>query len=379
MNILIDFTQIPLLKVGVGVYGEGLVKSIKLCEGDHCFVLVQDDDNCLDSVASEVISIIKVKSTKCRKLLYRFIMEQFYIPFLVIKYKINLIHSLHYSFPIFAMAKKVVTIHDMIFYKYPKFHLRSKVLYFRFFLLLASIFADKIICVSKSTKLDFVNQFDVSDDLISVVELGVDQLFNPDISNLQIMSVKHKYGVLTDYILFIGTLEPRKNINNLILAFAKISYEFSELRLVVVGKKGWHYQSIFNLVEELNITNKVIFTGFVPENEKPPLLAGSRLFVYPSFYEGFGIPILESMACGTPTITSNLSSMPEVAGDAAVLINPHNINEIASAIRKLLMSKEFCKELRVKGILQASRFSWELTAKKTYTVYQALIPSKINL
>ena len=375
MNVLIDFSQISKQKAGVGVYGLNLIQNLLKTKSLSYFILVQDDDSSLDAYASDWVILVKVDALKFRRLFYRLFLEQLYIPYLVFKHKIDIVHSLHYSFPIFTKAKKVVTVCDMIFFKYPELHLKSKVLYFRLFIWLTTIFADKVICISKSTEIDYIEKFNTNPSLTTVIELGKDKIFQPNINVIEIKNVLNKYSIRDDYILFIGTIEPRKNLANIILAFSRLVDQFDALKLVIVGKKGWHYDSVFLLVTKLNLENKVIFTGFIDEIDKPVLLVGAKLFVYPSFYEGFGIPVLEALACGTPTITSNISSMPEVAGDAAILVNPNNIDEIYSSMIRLLTDQKLSDELRIKGPMQASKFNWIETAEQTVTTYKSILTS----
>jgi glycosyltransferase involved in cell wall biosynthesis len=373
MNLLVDFSQIPIQKVGVGVYGLNLISNLEPDATSRYYVLVQDDDNSLDACESNGIILIRISSKKCRRLVNRLLLEQVYIPYLVYKYKIDVIHSLHYSFPVMTRARRIVTVCDMIFFKYPELHLRAKVFYFRFFIWLTTYLADKVICISKSTERDYLDFFRVKPNLTTVIELGVDQAYSPNIDRSEISALLEKYGIDGEYILFIGTIEPRKNITNLILAFAKLVKNESPLRLVIVGKKGWHYESVFSLVSELRLVDKVIFTGFVEESEKPALLVGARMFVYPSFYEGFGIPVLEALACGVPTITSNLSSMPEVAGDAAILVDPSNVEDIHAALAKLYCDEALSAVLRERALIQSSKFSWNVMAEKTVEVYKAVL------
>lgn len=373
MNILIDFSQIPILKKGVGIYGLNLVKNLKTDSTFHFFVLVQDDDNSLNDCDKNSITLIRVNSKKFRNLFNRFLLEQFYIPFLIKQYKIDVIHSLHYSFPIFTRARKVVTVCDMIFLKYPELHLKSKVLYFQCFIWLTTLFADKVICISKSTERDYLLYFNCLSHFTSVVELGKDEKYKPDLSSSAIMSTLLKFGIVGEYILFIGTLEPRKNITRLIRAFSKLIGDGCNLNLVIVGNKGWYYEPIFLLVKQLQLETKVIFTGFIEEYEKPALLVGAKIFAYPSLYEGFGIPVLEALACGVPTLTSNISSMPEVAGDAAVLVDPYSVEDIYASLTKLYNDEPLCKELRKRGLIQAGKFSWQMTAEKTIGVYKSFL------
>lgn len=373
MNILIDFSQIPIQKVGVGVYGLNLILNLKSETNTHYFILIQNDDISLDNCDPNIITLIKIDSNRYRKLFNRLFLEQLYIPYLVYKYKIDVVHSLHYSFPVMSKARKIVTVCDMIFYKYPELHLKNKVLYFRFFIWLTTLFADKVICISKSTQEDYLDHFKVSSELTTVIELGKDDSYRPDIDREEVNKVLNKYAVDGDYILFIGTIEPRKNVSNLILAYERLITEGFSQRLVIVGKKGWHYDAIFSLVSERGLNDNIIFTGFIEEKEKPCFLVGTSVFVYPSLYEGFGIPVLEALACGTPTITSNISSMPEVAGNAALLVNPESPEEIYDAIKKILLDPNLRSELKARSLRQASNFSWEKTANMTMDVYKGLV------
>ena len=169
----------------------------------------------------------------------------------------------------------------------------------------------------------------------------------------------------------------RKNIKNLILAFEKINRDNHNYQLVIVGKRGWHCNDVFDLAKKLSLNGKVLFTGFIDEEEKPYLLNGSKAFIYPSIYEGFGLPVLESLACGVPTITSNVSSLPEIAGDAALLIDPTNSDELYSNIKKLLTDPDLCKELKRKSLIQAQNFSWKKTAQWTIDIYSSLQEKKL--
>lgn len=373
MKILIDLTQIPVQKVGVGVYALNLIYKIReLDKTNYYFLLVQDDDKELHFLASRNFSVIKIKSKYFRHLILRFFLEQFYIPYLVLKLKVSIVHSLHYSFPLFAPAKKAVTIHDMTFYKFPKSHIFIKRCYFSFFITLASKFTNIIITDSKSTSDDFFHRFKTDKRKIFIVHLGKNDAFKDDLGISRINSVNIKYGILKGYFLYLGTIEPRKNIKNIILAFDKYLKENKLYQLVIAGKKGWFFEDVFSLVDRLHLLENVIFTGFIEEEDKPYLIAGAKIFIYPSIYEGFGIPVLEALACGIPTITSNVSSLPEVAGDAALLVPPKDIEEIYLAIRRLIEDKELYENLKRRSIEQAKKFSWEKTAFETIKAYNSL-------
>ena len=373
MRTLIDFTQIPIQKVGVGVYAkETFSRLIRIKTDSHFFVLLQSDDKELAALFKESnVKILKVYSPFSRLFFIRFLIEQFYIPIICLFYKIDLLHSLHYSFPLFTSKhlKKVVTIHDLTFFIYPHLHTIVKRYYFRFFTRLACKYADSIICVSNSTKSDLFRYVKQINAQINVIPLAANL---PVVEQKMIRAVKEKFRVQDKYLLFIGTLEPRKNITNLIKAYANNYVVNNEYQLVVVGKKGWYYREIFDLLNQLKLGDKVVLTGFVSPAEKFALLSSCALFVYPSIYEGFGLPVLEALGYGLPVITSNVSSLPEVVGKAAILINPFCVDELTRAIELCLFDREICETLKETAVKQFEKFSWEKTALKTECVYSNL-------
>lgn len=367
MNILIDFTQIPIQKVGVGVYArETFFELLRDTNNKYCCLVQDDDKDMLNTLKSS--KIIFVKSKWFRFFFFRFFLEQFYIPWICYKYKINIVHSLHYSFPLIPLrAKKVVTIHDLTFFIYPKAHTIFKRYYFRFFIRFACRFADEIICVSNSTLNDLNLHIKPIKSKTQVIPLACEQ---PKVFDLEsINNTKAKFGLHRKYLLFIGTLKPRKNIVNLLIAFEKIVKNDSCIDLVIVGKKGWFYNDTLTKVQELNIANRVIFTGFVTTEEKFIILSGAYAFIYPSIYEGFGLPVLESITYKIPTVTSNISSLPEVVGQAAILMNPNNIDSIYNALKEVLYNENTRLILVERCSKQAKKFSWEITAKMTENVY----------
>jgi glycosyltransferase involved in cell wall biosynthesis len=373
MRILVDATQIPVQKVGVGVYAYNTFENIiKIDTKNQYIFIVQDDDNDFDYFAGENVKIKKIKASIYRNFFFRFILEQCYLPFYCRKYKIDILHSLHYSFPLCLSKKhkKIVTIHDLTFFIYPKVHTFIKRYYFRMFITLAVKKADRLICVSQSTADDLKRFFPKSTVPIDVAPLAVTD--NMIFSDKEIKSTLEKFNLLnTNFVLFIGTLEPRKNITSIIRAYSEIKKSDSQYKLVLVGKKGWFYNSIFLLIKELGIENDVVFTDFVSIKEKYILLSSSTLFVYPSLYEGFGLPVLEAMSYQKPIITSNISSMPEVAGDSAILIDPNNIDELISAMKALLFNDDLAKQYAERAAVRAKLFTWKQTAELTLKSYNS--------
>jgi glycosyltransferase involved in cell wall biosynthesis len=231
-----------------------------------------------------------------------------------------------------------------------------------------SIFVSKgIIAISKNTADDILRHYPFASKKIKVTHLAYDNSrFYFPIPKKNVRQVKRKYKIDKNYILYLGTLKPSKNVEGLIDAFDIVSKDFPDLQLVIAGKKGWLFESIFKKVESLGLERKVIFTDFISEDDKAPLMAGASVFVCPSFWEGFGLIALEAMACGTPVVVSNIASFPEVVGDAGILVDPYKKESIAKGISKVLKmnSLEYNKLVEA-GLKQAALFSWEKTAKET--------------
>ncbi|HUV05756.1 MAG TPA: glycosyltransferase family 1 protein, partial [Armatimonadota bacterium] len=231
--------------------------------------------------------------------------------------------------------------------------------------------ADAIIAISESTKRDIVELLGAPEHKIYTTLLGVDPPYRP-VSDERKERVAREHGLGHSTILYLGTLEPRKNIPALLAAFsqARKSSPAKDCTLVLAGGKGWFFNQTFKLVEDLGLKESVRFTGYVPAEDLPALYSAATVFVYPSLHEGFGLPPLEAMACGTPVITSNASSLPEVVGDAGIMVDPYNVEELAGAILRVLCDPDLRQEMSAKGLERAKKFSWEETARQTLKVYE---------
>jgi glycosyltransferase involved in cell wall biosynthesis len=233
--------------------------------------------------------------------------------------------------------------------------------------------AKSIITISQSAKEDIEKHYKGMGKKTVVIPLGYEKnTFNTKITQEEVKRVRKKYKIDSDYILFLSTLKPSKNIEGLLSAFAQITNDTSQkhtMKLVIAGKKGWMYDPIFRKVQDLDLTEKVIFTDFIPEDDKPPLLSGAKVFAAPSFWEGFGIQVLEAMACGTPVVISKIASLPEVGGNVAIYCNPKDVDSIAKGIEKVISMplKEY-NQLKHSSVIQAQKFSWEKTARETLNV-----------
>lgn len=376
MNILIDYTQIPLHRVGVGNYAYNTVQQLALIDQENqYYIVVQDDDDSLEEIVSGRMQLIKVKHSLFRKFPLRILLEQLYLPYLIAKHRIDIVHSLHFSFPLLRLrAKNVITFHDMTFFLPLGVDLKLKVYYFRLFIYLSFWLRAKLICVSETTREDLLKFRKLPESRLAVAPLGKSERFHTGYAPEEIAAVKAKYGITTPYFLFIGTIEPRKNLIRLINAFHTFHQHQPTHTLVITGKGGWgfaeHYKEVLDLVAGHGIADRVIFTGYISEAEKPLLISGCDVFTFPSIYEGFGIPIVEAMACGVPVITSNVSSMPEVGGDAAMYVDPLSEAQILQSLFDLAGNTVLKKEMIAKGLVQAARYTWRITAEKTLQCYR---------
>jgi glycosyltransferase involved in cell wall biosynthesis len=285
------------------------------------------------------------------------------------KKRISAVDVMHFPDPInFALgsAGTVMTIHDIAWKKIPSaYPLKSKIIYD---MMLRRILRSPshLIAISYATRSDLVRQLGVNGDRISVIHEACDPGFRPV---EDFAGAKERCGISGNYILTIG-VNPRKNIGKLIEAYSRLDKQIlKEYSLVLAGSNSYGSGKLQRIIANLGIEERVVFTGHVNDDDLPGLISGAELFVYPSLYEGFGLPILEAMACGTPVVTSNLSSMPEIAGDAAVLVSPHDVEQIADAVEQVLSSTDLQASLIEKGFLRASSFSFERMARETLAVY----------
>jgi glycosyltransferase involved in cell wall biosynthesis len=289
---------------------------------------------------------------------------------------LDLFHGLDQSgIPLFfKTGKYIVTIHDVIPRVLPwAFPIKHR-------LVLATSLArirrqaEMVIVPSTAAAEDVVRYLRVDRQRISVIPMGVETRFRPTAESGPPPTWRQRYGIPERYMLFVGTLEPRKNVTTLLRAFAMFHADRSqdELKLVVAGGRGWGREDFSATAEALGLGEHVRFTGFVDDDDLPALYRGAALFIYPSLYEGFGLPVLEAMACGTPVITSNRSSLPEVAGDAALLIDPTQPEALAAAMTTMMNDSQLRQTLRAKGLVRARGFTWDAVAQKTLAVYRAV-------
>jgi len=306
-----------------------------------------------------------------QKRLGKALRKLFFIPKLSRSLNLDILHDTYLGFFFFypKELKKVITVYDLVPIKFPQTHCIDSILAHKYILKHSLKHTTKIISISYSTKRDITEYFKIPEEKIEVIHLGVDEDYKPLPEN-EIEKIKQKYNLNYPFILYVGTLEPRKNIPTLLKAYYKLKKQGLPYKLVITGKKGWKYRNIFELINRLNLQREVVFTGYVPREDLPALYNAADLFVYPSLYEGFGLPPLEAMACGTPVITSNTSSLPEVVGNAGIMVNPYDVNGLAKAMYEVLTNDGLREELRKRGLERAKMLSWKKTAEETLKVYE---------
>jgi glycosyltransferase involved in cell wall biosynthesis len=278
--------------------------------------------------------------------------------------------------PLIHPRRSVVTVHDLGYHHYPEAHTLSQNLYLRWSTRFNAAAASRILADSEATRRDLVQIYRVPQEKIVVVYPGRDESLAPVIDPAIRAAIRARYGLGEAYLLYVGTLHPRKNLVRLVQAFGQLvradagRSAVSHLQLVLTGQKGWLYDEIWSQVRQLALEDRVVLTGYVPEADLPPLLSTALAFVFPSLYEGFGLPVLEAMACGTPVVCSQSSSLPEVAGDAALLVDPLDTEALAAALGRIVADEGLRQALIERGFRQMTRFSWRRCARETLAVLE---------
>ncbi|MBI2862729.1 MAG: glycosyltransferase family 4 protein [Chloroflexi bacterium] len=302
----------------------------------------------------------------------RILWEQCVQPAVVRLDRVDVLHSLAFVQPMLCPVPSVVTVHDLSFLLYPEAHPMLHRSYLRLFTRLTVHRAARIIAVSQSTKEDVVRLLGADASRVDVVYHGIEESFRPIADVEQGRRFRERMGLPERYILYVGTLEPRKNLVRLVRAFAQLRREHGLPHwLVLAGPPGWGERVVYTTIEAEGVGDRVLFPGYLPAQELPLWYNTADLFVYPSLYEGFGFPPLEAMACGVPVVVSNRASLPEVVGEAGVLVDPEDTEGLAEAMARVLTDKSLRSELAARGRTQASRFSWRQAALQTTAVYRS--------
>lgn len=368
MKIGLDVSQMVYSGHGVGRYAVELCRSLLMLDTPHNFVFYAGAYRnktflrmrSRNKPWSRAKWVIKTIPPRVARILWNYTT----LPINIFTGNIDIFHTSDWTEPR-TTCPSVTTVHDLVFRKYPETvdRLVHKTEVVRMERVIK--YSDHIIVDSVSTKNDLMKEYGINESRITVVYPGIDSRFEPKKID-DIDRVKNKYQIEGNYILALGTREPRKNLKRVVDAFKSMKQK--NLKLVIVGRHGWG-------PEDFSGVQDVIFTDFIPDQDLPALYSGAETFVYPSLYEGFGFPVLESMACGTPVVTSNTSSLPEVAGDAAILVNPKSVKAIREGILESIKKK---KTLTKKGLQQAANFTWAKTARETIAVYEKVVQVQLN-
>ena len=302
-----------------------------------------------------------------RRAAVRMLWEQLVQPRVLRRIKADLVHGPVFVGPLFTSCPVVVTIHDLSFIRFPYMFRPANRLYLTTLTRLSARRARRLIAVSTHAAGEATRLLGVPPQRVDVVYHGVDPAFRPFPTD-EIAAFRQRRGLPDRFVLFVGTLEPRKNLVRLVEAFARI--RDGRVRLVLAGGKGWLYDELFATVEALDLSEEVIFPGYVMSDELPLWYNAATVLAYPSVYEGFGLPVLEAQACGTPVLTAHASSLPEVAGDAALLVDPCDVEALAAGLHRLLTDETLRRQLRERGLAHAKQFSWPRAAQETARVYR---------
>lgn len=372
MKIGIDATLVRKENTGSGFYIINLIDAVFRLDSSNVYYIFTNKNNFELFIKKKQPNLIIIDKKFIGRL-SRVLWEFFILPFEIKKRKIDILHSPNYITPLFKLGfKTIATIHDLTVYLFPDKYTIVKRLFYKFTMPIFVKLSDLIIAVSDNTKKDILKILRANEKKVKITFESYPEYYNNDKDRVLSEKVLQKYGILKEFILFVGMIEPRKNILSILKGFINLDKEINA-DLVIVGKKGWYFQEIDDYLKKIDLEklkNKIIFTGFVCEGEVIYFYQSALIFIYPSVYEGFGLPLLLAMACGTPVITSNLSSLPEVVGDAAIKINPENIYELEENIKFLYNNPLKRKGLIDKGLQQCKKFNPNNFGRNIIKVYE---------
>ena len=367
MRIGIDARMVYYRQAGIAQYVVRLIEALAQINREDEFILLQSRKDRLNITAQPNFTRRSLW-TPCH---HRF--EQWTLPLEFWPLGLDVLHSPDFIPPMRSSIPSLITVHDLAFIRFPHFLTEESARYYGQ-IDQAVVYADHIVAVSESTKQDIIELLGVPPGKITVIYEAAHPIYRPIDNPQDIAGVREKYNLPEDYILFVSTIEPRKNLPTLLRAFRLLVDEYvdDDVVLAVVGQKGWLFDESLRLVDDLNLGQRVQFLGRVPLHDLPYLYNGAIVHVHPSFYEGFGLTPLEAMACATPTIVSNVSSLPEVVGDAGLIVEPTDVEGLAMAIWKVISQPELRNELKAKGLKRAALFSWPKAAQYHLELYKRL-------
>lgn len=372
MRVLLDGQPLLGSRTGIGRYVSSLLSCLNEPQDIEVFLAFNRIFKNVD--AGHILPDYRVHNNRFPYKVIRRLMKPnglYEYPFdFFSKEKYDLFHGTNFTIMPTARAKNVVTIHDLAYMIYPESTSDKIYRHHTTWVPYSVEKADRIIADSFQTKLDLIKLLHVPEEKIDVVHLAGDPIFRV-MHYSEYEQIVYRYGLPKQYILYVGTVEPRKNLITLIKAFHHLKQQSNcRQKLVIVGAKGWKYSSIFELIQEFEMESDVLFTGYVSDDDLVGIYNGATCFVLPSIYEGFGLPLLEAMQCGIPVIGSNVSSIPEVVGEAGMLINPHDVSAWTEALATVVFDSHYRQELADLALDRAKHFSWDKAAAQTIDVYR---------
>ncbi len=371
LRVAIDCSSIPRQMAGAGVYTYQLVRALAETPGEERIIAFARQ-GLFDEIAARQkrLHVVHVDpSSRPARLAW----EQTVLPLLLRRLRVRVLHSPHHTTPAaLPGVRRVVTVHDVTFMILPQRYPLVRRLYMEGLTRAAVRVADAIITPSQAVRRDVIERLGVPGERVVAVPEAAGPQYVPVEDADALGRLRWKHHLPTTFILSVGSLEPGKNRGRLLRAYARLRQAGVDCPLVIAGQAAWRFERDFELVGRLGLDEHVRFLGYVPDEELPGLYSAATLFVFPSLYEGFGLPVLEAMACGAPVVTSKGSALEEVAGDAALLVDPLDTDALAAAMRRLLSDEAFRGRLRARGLERARQFSWERSAHETRVVYQVL-------
>lgn len=363
-------------QAGISRLIHATIQGLQAVDAEHDYVVFAGDRNVPSGYLFNDRWRIAVSRLPTNKRPLRILWEQVVLPWSVLRQDADLLHALAFVGPLVCPRPQVITVYDLSFLLYPAVFNRINRYYLSTMMPLAVRRAQRVIAISESTKRDLVRLAGVTAERVDVVYPGLE----PGISRVEdaqaLASFRNRRNLPEHFILFVGTLEPRKNVAALIQAYSRLRKRGVTQALVLAGSRGWRDGEIFAAIEQSGVAEHIILPGYVARDELPLWYSAAEAFVYPSLYEGFGLPVLEAMACGAPVVTSNVSSLPEVAGDAALLVDPADVAALTDAIAGVLGSAALRAEMQRKGIAQAATFTLQRMACATRNVYERALSAQ---
>jgi len=370
---LLSFSQ-SYRNGGVSHYIRYLLTGLAKQPGDHQYTVFVNGQNVLEHLGTTDSHITYVSAPWSESQpAARVAWEQFLLPREIRKRGITVLHSPVNVLPEWVpqQCATVVTLHDLAFLRFPSVLTRAKRLYHRTFTLRSMQRATDIITVSDSTKRDAHELVGIPNERMHTVYTCIDERFSNVVEEEEVQAFREQQGLTGGFLLYLGTLEPRKNILTIIDAYARLRKNYSiQEKLVLAGGKGWLYDTIFEKVQQLGLLEDVVFPGFVADTDQALWYHATSAFVYPSLYEGFGIPVAEALACGVPVVTSNVSSLPEAGMDIALSVDPSDVDALTQAIYKALTDAQFRNRCRTAASTVAQKFSAQRMVEQTIAVYE---------